>query len=90
MFFGTSILKAFWIGFGRVLGGQNPRFSHFLQCFFDVIFEARFEKAKSSLKNAQKTEKAKFWSWAPVGGSLLGREKERGCKICAKISELRC
>ena len=29
MFFGTSISEAFWEDFGRVLGGQNPRFSQF-------------------------------------------------------------
>ena len=45
MFFGASILDGFWVGFGRVLGGQNPRFSHFFRCFFEVIFEARFEEA---------------------------------------------
>ena len=54
-----------------------------------MIFEARFEKAKNSFKNAQKTEKAKFWSWIPVVPQLLGREKERGYKILANILELR-
>ena len=53
MFFGTSILRWFWDGFAMVLGGQNPRFSHFFQGFFDVIFKARFERRKKrpSAKN---------------------------------------
>ena len=31
MFFETPILKAFWEGFGKVLGGQKPRFSQFFR-----------------------------------------------------------
>ena len=50
MFFGTSFLEAFWEGFGRVLGDQKPRFSLFFRCFFEVIFEARFEEAKNRPK----------------------------------------
>ena len=90
MFFGASILEGFWEGFGRVLGGQNPRFSHFFRCFFDVIFEARFEEAKNRKKSRQQHRRQNFGAGLRWGGELLGREKERGCKICAKISELSC
>ena len=31
MFFGTSILKAFWTGLGMVSGGQNPSFFNFFR-----------------------------------------------------------
>ena len=53
MFFGTSILKGFWDGFGRVLGRQNPRFSHFLGCFFDknrykIEVKKKYEKSRES------------------------------------------
>ena len=77
MFFGTSILKAFWVGCGRVLGGRNPRFSHFFRCFFDVIFEARFEEAKIRQKISQDRRKRKSeagFRWSP---SSWG-EKKRG------------
>ena len=36
MFSGTLFLDGFWEGFGRVFGGQNPRFSLFRGCFFDT------------------------------------------------------
>ena len=47
MFFGTSILKAFWADFGRVLGGQNP---WFLQ-FFREKMEAKNKMIFGRLKN---------------------------------------
>ena len=62
-FCGTSILKAFWMDFGRVLGGQNPRFSHFFRCFFDIIFQARFGRRKID----QKCEKTKLFRFLASG-----------------------
>ena len=47
MFFGTSIWEAFWNGFGRVLGGQNPRFSP----FFREKMEAKNMMIFGRLKN---------------------------------------
>ena len=76
MFFGASILEGFWEGFGRVLGGQNPRFSHFFRCFFDVNFEARFEEAKNHKKTRQEDRMRTDGAGAPVHGTLLGRTKE--------------
>ena len=38
LFLRTSILEAFWDGFGTVLGDQNRRFSHFFGCFFRSNF----------------------------------------------------
>ena len=56
MFFGTSILRASWHDFERVLGGQNRRFSHFFRCFFEVVFEARSGRAKNRPKRAKNIE----------------------------------
>ena len=87
MIFGTSILEGFWTGFGRVFGDQNPGFSHFCRCFFEVIFEARFGRAKSRPKRPNKTEKAHFESWAPVIPRPVGKGKDRGKNFrsnCAK------
>ena len=77
MFFGTSISEAFWKDFGRVLGGQNPRFSHFFRCFFDVNFEERFRRAKNQPKRPNKSRKRKFsggFRWSPASWG----EKKRG------------
>ena len=60
MFFGTSILKPFWLGFGTVLEDQKPRFSRFFRCFFEVVFEARSGRAKNRPKRPNKTEKAQI------------------------------
>ena len=47
MFFGTSILKAFWQDFGRVLGAPNPQFSQ----FFREKTEAKNKKKFGRVKN---------------------------------------
>ena len=47
MFFGASILRGFWEGFGRGLGGQNPGFSQ----FFREKTEAKNKKIFGRLKN---------------------------------------
>ena len=39
MFFRGSILKPFWEGLGRVLGGQNPRKIELFHIFGDVVLE---------------------------------------------------
>ena len=49
MFFETSILEAFWMDLGKVLGAQNPWFSQFFRCFFEVVFEAHSGRAKKSI-----------------------------------------
>ena len=53
MFFGTSILEAFWMGFGRVLGSQKPRFSHFFRHCFDAKCGMQLGRAKNRKKSAQ-------------------------------------
>ena len=78
MFVGTSISEAFWEDFGKVLGGQNPRFSHFFRCFFEVNFEVRFGRAKNRPKRPNKAEVAKIWTWIPVVPRLLGRDYREG------------
>ena len=53
MSFGTSILEGFRKGFGRVLGSQNPRFSHFFRYFFDAKFRVQVGRAKNRKKMAK-------------------------------------
>ena len=54
MSFGTSILEGFRKGFGRVLGSQNPRFSHFFRYFFDANFRVQVGRAKNRKKSEKK------------------------------------
>ena len=86
MFFGISILIGFREGFGRGLGSQNRRFSHFFPCFFDVIFQARLERRKNRPRWANKTQKAQICSWAPVIPRLLGKGKDRGKNTSDRIA----
>ena len=53
MSFGTSILEGFRKGFGRVLGTQNPRFSHFFVIFSMQILECKLEGQKIEKKVAK-------------------------------------
>ena len=66
--------------FGGVLGGQDPRFSHFFRCFFEVIVEARSGRAKHSPKRPNKTQMvdlAPGFRWAPASwGKKKRREQE--------------
>ena len=78
MFFRTLFLEAFWDDFGRVLGAQNPRFSHFFRCFFEANFEARWGRAKNRPKRPNKVQKAQTWLGAPVVLGLLGRDYREG------------
>ena len=52
MSFGTSILEGFRKGFGRVLGGQNPRFSHFLN-FFSIKIHVKLKLRTTSEKSKE-------------------------------------
>ena len=61
MSLGTSILKAFWEGFGRGLGAQNPRFSHFFRCFFEAFFEQRFGRPTNRKKTPNIGTLTDFW-----------------------------
>ena len=71
------VLGGFWKDFGKVLGGQNPRFSLFFRCFFDVIFEVRFGRRKNREKNA-KTSFAARLKTGPAECAWPGGEIERG------------
>ena len=72
MFFGTSILKAFWVGFGRVLEGQNHQNVDFLRLFFEVNFEVRFGRRKIEQKAQRKT------SFSTFGGVVSGGREDPG------------
>ena len=77
MFVGTSFSEAFWKDFGRVLGGQKPRFSHFFPCFFEVVFEARSGRPKNRAKSAKTSFAARLWA-GNAEPAWPGGEIERG------------
>ena len=66
MFFGASISDGFWIGFGKVLGHPNPKFSQFFRCFCGVNFAARFRWAKNA-KNDPTWPNMSQLGPAPIG-----------------------
>ena len=53
MFVGTSILKAFWMDFGRVFGGQNPRFSAFFREKMEAKNKMIFGRQKNRILRPQ-------------------------------------
>ena len=88
VFFGISILKAFWVDFGRGLAAQNPRFSHFFRCFFEVIFEARLGRAKNRPKRPNKTQMVDFCRRIPVVPPPPGERQREGIKNLGLHNEL--
>ena len=50
MFLGTPILEGLPKGFGRVLGGPNPRFSNLVRHFFEAKFRMHFGRATNRKK----------------------------------------
>ena len=69
MFFGTSFLEAFWEGFGRVLGGQNPGFSQFLGEKFEAKIKMIFGRLKNRILSAKNGFSPLFWAgWAVRAG----------------------
>ena len=87
VFFGISIWKGFGEGFGRVLGGQNPRFSQFFRCFFEAFFKQRFGRAKNRKKrpkNGAGDSGGTHFGSALRNAQAAGRDLERGDKppIC--------
>ena len=90
MFFGTSLLSGFWECFGWVLGNQNPRFSHFFRCFFDIIFQARFGRRKNRPKMRKNQIFPLFGVGFAVVPSLLGKGKDRGKNTSDRIARTNC
>ena len=84
MFLRTSILRGFWEGLGRVLGGQNPRFLLFFRNFFDAKFGMQFGRTKNRKKGSKKQFSLIFlvmqrsvrpWGEGKrMGGRQLGRQ----------------
>ena len=89
-FFATSILSGFWEGFGRALASQNPRFSHFFRCFFDVIFQGRFGKRKNGPKMRKNQTFPLFGLGFAVVPRLLGKGKDRGKNTSGRIARTNC
>ena len=76
MFFEASILHGFWECFGRVLGGQNPWFSHIFWCFFVSKFGVQLGRPKFR-KQLQKRgggddHPLGFAVRAGLGGRIIG------------------
>ena len=90
MFWGTSILEVFWEDFGRVFVCQNPRFSHFFRCFFDIIFQARFGRRKNRPKMRKNQTFPLFGVGFAVVPSLLGKGKDRGKNTSDRIARTNC
>ena len=90
VFFRTSVLRGFWEGFGRGLGDQNPRFSQFFRCFFEVIFEACFGRRKNQPKMWKNQTFPLFGGGFAVYGTLLGREYREGNKKISESLATRC
>ena len=69
-------MEGFGEGFGRVLGTQNPRFSHFLRHFFDVKFWLQFGGAKNRKKCPKRGAggfiRAGLAVRAALGGRIIG------------------
>ena len=76
MCLGTSILRGFWEGLGRVLGGQNPRFSHFFRNFFEANFGRRLGKAKDRKKERPPEVCRRFWVGPAECAEARGRDRE--------------
>ena len=65
MFCGTSILKAFWMDFGRVLGGQNPWFLHFFREKTQAKNKMIFGRLKNRILRPKNGFTPNFWAgWA--------------------------
>ena len=77
MFFGTSFLKPCWEHFERVLGGQNPQFSHFFRHFFEAKFKGFLGRLKNRKKSPTRGADTDFWP-GPAECAEPGGEIERG------------
>ena len=72
------------------MGGQNPRFSHFFRCFFDIIFQARFGRRKNRPKMRKKQTFPLFGVGFAVVPRLLGKGKDRGKNTSDRIARTNC
>ena len=75
--FGTSILIGFWKGFGRVLGSQNPWFSHFFIIFSKHFSNNFLEGQKIEKNHTTRVAYHSFWD-GPAKCASPGGEKKRG------------
>ena len=74
MFFGTSILSGFWKGFGKVLGGQNLRFSSFFRQKMQAKNEMDWRRRKNHILEPQKQTADE----APRIAQVRGKELKDG------------
>ena len=85
MFFGTSILDGFWEGFGKVLGSQNPWFSHFFRCFFEAFFQQFLGRPKNRKKRPRKAAYHSFWDGLAECAASRGEKKRGGEGLRCRI-----
>ena len=90
MFFGTSILKAFWEGLGMVLGGQNPRFSHFFREKTQAKNNKIFGRQKKRILRPQEQIAGEARRSVRVRGkeSAASRRESRACRTLIISSSL--
>ena len=64
MFFGTSILEAFGLGFGSALGVKNQilDFRIFVRYFFEANFQGFLGRLKNQLLKVQHWKLPHFWA----------------------------
>ena len=69
--------NGFWKDFGKVLGSQKLRFSHFFRYFFEANFKGIFGRLKNRKKSPTRGADTEFWS-GPAECAESGGEIERG------------
>ena len=67
----------FWKDFGRVQGGQKPRFSNFLQVFSKQILK-RVSKSKKVDQNGDLDGESANLGWGAGGPEAPGDRLQRG------------
>ena len=73
-----------------IICDQNPRFSHFFRCFFDIIFQARFGRRKNRPKMRKRQTFPLFGVGFAVVPRLLGKGKDRGKNTSDRIARTNC
>ena len=89
MFFESAIWEAFWKGFGRVLGGQNPWFSSFFRSKMQAKNEMDWRRRKNRILEPQKQTADEVPRIAQVRGKELkdGGSLGIGCQSLKRQSQ---
>ena len=89
MFFESAIWEAFWKGFGRVLGGQNPWFSSFFRSKMQAKNEMDWRRRKNRILEPKKQTADSAPRIAQVRGKELkdGGSLGIGCQSLKRQSQ---